>query len=214
MRREILSDLVFYTNPQSRGAIVHWMLEELGEPYDTVWLEYESSMKTSEFLAINPMGKVPTVTYKGAVITEVAAICAYLAARFPEKKLIPAHDDPKLADFYRWMFFVAGPFETAFTVKMMEWPVKPENSKSLGFGSIDAAMATIESAVGDGPYICGDQFTAADVTVGSLLDFSMQVGMFENSPTIEPYIAHLKARPAYQRADQICKTRIEQTKQD
>lgn len=112
------------------------------------------------------------------------------------------------------MFFVAGPFEMAFTVKMMEWPVKPENSKSLGFGTIDAAMATIESAVADGPYVCGDQFTAADVPVGSFLDFSMQVGMFENNTTIEQYIARLKARPAYQRADQICKTRIERTKQD
>lgn len=209
-----MSDLVFYTNPLSRGAIVHWMLEELGEPYDTVWLEYDTDMKAPEFLAINPLGKVPTVTYKGAVITEGAAICTYLAAIFPEKKLIPAPDDPHLADFYRWMFFMAGPFEMAWTVKSMGWPVSAENSRSLGFGTIDGVLATILSAVSKGPYICAEQFTAADVIVGSFLDFSIQFGIFENDTTVEEFVARLKSRPAYKRSDQICKERIEQTNKD
>ncbi|MDA1371995.1 MAG: glutathione S-transferase family protein [Proteobacteria bacterium] len=209
-----MSDLVFYTNPLSRGAIVHWMLEELGEPYDTVWLEYDTDMKAPEFLAINPLGKVPTVTYKGAVVTEGAAICTYLAAIFPEKKLIPAPDDPRLADFYRWMFFMAGPFEMAWTVKSMGWPVSAENSRSLGFGTIDGVLATALSAVSKGSYICAEQFTAADVIVGSFLDFSIQFGIFENDTTVEEYVARLKSRPAYKRSDQICKERIEQPKKD
>jgi glutathione S-transferase len=106
-------ELVFYTHPMSRGRIVRWMLEELGQPYRTEVLEYGKSMKAPAFLAINPMGKVPTITHGGTVVTEGAAICAYLADAFPQAGLAPALGDHARAAYFRWMFYVAGPFAKA-----------------------------------------------------------------------------------------------------
>ena len=204
-----MSDLVFYTNPQSRGLISHWMLEEVAEPYETVWLEYKTSIKSPEYLAINPMGKVPALTHLGSVITEAAAICTYLAAIFPEKNLIPARENPKLADYYRWMFFAAGPFEMAVTTHAHKWPVTEENSRSLGFGSYAETIDTIELAIATGPHICGEQFTAADVYVGMHLDFGMQFGNIAKRDSFEEYVSRLRLRPAHQRANQICEERTE-----
>ena len=206
-----MSNLVFYTNPQSRSVIAHWMLEELGEPYETVWLEYLTSMKSPEFLQINPLGKVPALTHNGAVITETAAICAYLATSSPEKQLMPSPDSAQLGNYFRWLFFASGPFEMAITVKSMQWPVKEENTRSLGFGTFDAALDVLESALSPGPYICGAQFTAADVYVGSHLDFAMQFGNLDKRASFESYVDSLKERPAYQRTQEICQQQVQQT---
>ncbi len=132
-----MSDLVFYTNPQSRGRIAHWMLEEIGQPYETVWLEFGPSMKSAEYLAINPMGKVPALRHCAALVTEAAAICSYLADRFPEKALSPATQDPARAAYFRWLFFAAGPLELAVTARTLDWQVPEGKSGS----SVSAATA-------------------------------------------------------------------------
>ncbi len=203
-----MSDITFYTNPQSRGRIVHWMLEELAEPYDTQWIDYGEQMKGAEYLAVNPMGKVPAIKHRGAVVTETPAICTYLAVSYPDKNLIPAHGDPALADFYRWMFFAAGPAEMAVTTKSMGWELEEDKQRSVGFGSHGDTMDALESALGKGPYICGENFTAVDVYLGSALIWGMMFGTMEKRPAFERYTAALAARPASQRADQINEDRI------
>ncbi len=198
-----MSEITFYTNPQSRGQIVHWLLEELGAPYDTQWIEYGEQMKSAEYLAVNPMGKVPAIKHRNMVVTEVAAICTYLAVSYPEKGLVPATDDPQLANFYRWMFFAAGPLEMATTVKSVGWEATPEQSRMLGYGSYADTLSALESALAEGPHICGEQFTAVDVYLGSSLNWGMLFGGVEKRPVFEEYAARLHARPAAQRCVQI-----------
>jgi len=196
-----MSDLTLYTNPQSRGRIAHWMLEEIGLPYDTMWLEFGPQMKGPAYLEINPMGKVPALRHGEVVVTEAAAICAYLADRFPERGLIPPPGDPARGTWFRWLFFGAGPLETVVAVKAMGWEVPAEKSGFLGFGSYRATLDALEGAVATSPYLCGEQFTAADVYVGSQLGWGMMFGTIEKRPAFEAYVARLHARPAAQRAD-------------
>lgn len=198
-----MSDLVLYTNPQSRGRIAHWMMEELGLPYETVWLDFGPPMKTPDYLALNPMGKVPTLRHGEVVVTEAAAICTYLADRFPEKGLIPPPGDPVRGAFYRWLFFAAGPLETAVAVKAMNWPVPAGKSAFLGFGCYEDTLATLEQAVAAGPYLCGDRFSAADLYVCSHLGWGMMFGTIEKRPAFEAYVARHHARPAALAADRI-----------
>ncbi|MGZ0077052.1 glutathione S-transferase family protein [Methylomonas sp. ZR1] len=191
-----MNDLVFYTNPQSRGRIAHWMLEEIGEPYETVWLAFGAAMKNADYLAVNPMGKVPALKHGTAFVTETAAICAYLADRFPEKNLLPAANHPARADYFRWLFFAAGPLEQAVTAKTLGWQVPEGKSGFVGFGSYEATLAAVETALQPGPYICGEQFTAADVYVGSQLGWGMMFGSIDKRPLFEDYVARIYARPA------------------
>lgn len=203
-----MADIIFYTNPQSRGQMAHWMLEELGEPYETRWLNYGEEMKGDAFLAVNPMGKVPAIQHRGAVVTEAAAICTYLAASFPEKGLIPTAGDPHLADFHRWMFFAAGPVEQVAVASSMGWEVSAERSQMLGFGSVDATLKAVEIALEPGPYVCADQFTAVDVYLGSHLMWGMQFGTIEKRPVFEAYVARLTDRPAVRRSQQLNNERM------
>ena len=203
-----MADIVFYTNPQSRGQMAHWMLEELGEPYETRWIEYGDEIKGEAFLAVNPMGKVPALQHRGAVITETAAICTYLAASFPEKGLIPAVGDARLADFYRWMFFAAGPMEQAASAKSMSWDISAENARTLGFGSAEDTFRAVEIALEPGPFVCGEQFTAVDVYLGSHLMWGMMFGTIEKRPLFEAYVARLTERPAMQRCQQLNNDRM------
>jgi len=198
-----MNDLVFYTNPQSRGRIAHWMLEEIGLPYETVWLEFGPAMKSREYLAVNPIGKVPALQHGNALITEAAAICAYLADRFPEKNLIPPINHPARGDYFRRLFFAAGPLEQAVTAKAMDWQVPEEKSISVGFGSYNATIDALEKALLPGPYICGEQFTAADVYLGSQLGWGMMFGTIEKRPVFEEYVGRLYARPAALEAARI-----------
>ena len=149
------------------------------------------------------MGKVPALTHGAAVVTETAAICTYLADRFPELHLIPPVNDPRRADFFRWLFFAAGPLEAAVTAKSMAWEVPKEKSSFVGFGSYLDTLHALEAALKPGPYICGDQFTAADVYVGSSLSWGMLFGTIEKRLVFETYVARLNARPASVRANQI-----------
>ncbi|HTU11411.1 MAG TPA: glutathione S-transferase family protein [Allosphingosinicella sp.] len=197
-----MTDLVFYTNPQSRGRVVRWMLEETGAPYEVVNVDY-ATMKSADYLAVNPMGKVPAIKHGDEVVTETAAICAYLADAFPEAGLIPPVGHRKRGSYYRWLFFAAGPVEAAVTNKALNVQVNEEQTKFVGYGSFDAAIDALEHALKPGPYICGDQFTAADLYVGSQIGYGMMFGSIEKRPLFEDYFGRLQARPAARRAAEL-----------
>ncbi len=198
-----VAELHFYTNPQSRGRIVRWMLEETGLDYDTTVLEYGTSMKSAAYLAINPMGKVPAIVHKGTVVTEAAAICAYLADLCAPGVLAPAVADPARGTYYRWLFYGAGPLEMAVTARALGWEVPPERQGMVGFGSHGTVLDVLERAVSGGPWLCGEQFTAADVYTGSGLVWGLQFGTVEQRPAFVDYAARLVARPAAKRAQAL-----------
>jgi len=195
--------ITFYTNPMSRGRIARWMLEEVGEPYDTVLLDYGTTMKAPDYLAVNPMGKVPAIRHGATVVTEAAAICAYLADMFPDRGLAPPPGNQRRGPYYRWLFFAAGPVEAVISNTAMGFSVPPEKEPMMGYGSPERALDTIEQAVSACAYLCGDHFTAADLYVGSQLGFGMQFGILEKRPAFEAYVARLHARPAAVRAREI-----------
>ncbi|QGP78113.1 glutathione S-transferase family protein [Sphingobium sp. CAP-1] len=194
-------DLIFYTNPMSRGQIARWMLEEVGEVYETVLLDYGTTMKAADYRAINPMGKVPTIVHDGRIVTECAAICAYLADAFPAANLAPPPTERHA--YYRWLFFAAGPVEAAVTNRAMGFVVPEGRERSAGYGSFDDTIDALETAVSGGPWICGDQFTAADVYVGSQIDWGLSFKTIPSRPAFEDYAARLRTRPAYQRQKAI-----------
>ena len=195
-----MPSLTLYTNPMSRGRIVRWMIEEVGEPYEVVNLEYGTTMKAAEYLAVNPMGKVPAIKHGDTVVTEVAAICAYLADAFPDAGLAPPPADR--GSYYRWMFFTAGPLEAAVTNKAFGFAA-PDKKQSLGYGSYEEALDAVETAIIPGPYVCGDRFNAADVVLGSQLSFGMMFGTIPKRPAFETYVARLLTRPAAVRANAL-----------
>ena len=196
-------ELVLYTNPMSRGRIARWMMEEVGRPYRTVLLDYGTTMKAPDYLAVNPMGKVPALRHGDTVITEGAAICAYLADAFPQAKLAPPHGDRARGPYYRWLFFAAGPIESAVTNKSLGFEVPAGREMAAGYGSLAAVMDAMETAITGRDYVCGDQFTAADVYFGSQVTWGMQFGSLEKRPAFEAYSARITARPAYARASAI-----------
>jgi glutathione S-transferase len=195
------AELVFYTNPMSRGRIVRWMLEEVGQPYRTEVLDYATTLKAPEYLAINPMGKVPAIKHGNTVVTECAAICAYLADAFPEAGLAPSLNER--GPYYRWLFYAAGPVESAVMNRAMGFEVPPGRERMAGYGSFAAVMDVLEQAVSKTPYIAGDRFTAADVYFGSQIGWGLQFGSMEKRPGFAEYYARLAARPANIRAREI-----------
>lgn len=204
-------DLIFYTNPMSRGRMVRWMLEEVGAPYETRILSYGADMKSAEFLAVNPMGKVPAIVHGGAVVTEVAAICAYLAETFPDGGLAPRSAEER-ASYYRWMFFAAGPLEAAVTNRVLGVVVPDEKRGFVGYGSYQSVLDALEGAVSASSFIAGDRFTAADVYVGSHLSWGLQFGSIERREAFEAYVERVKARPALHRATEIDDALLASTK--
>lgn len=187
-------DLVFYTNPMSRGRIVRWMLEELGAEYRQVLLDYDTQMKADDYLAINPMGKVPALVHRGHVVTECAAICAYLADAFPEAGLAPELSDR--AAYYRWLFFAAGPLEAAVMDRVLKVSVSQEQERMVGYGTYEQTIDAMAAAVSATDYVAGGRFTAADVYVGSHLMWGMEFGSIPKRPEFEAYVARLAKRPA------------------
>lgn len=196
-------EIVFYTNPWSRGRVVRWMLEEIGQPYRTEVLDYGTTMKAPAYLAINPMGKVPALVHGGMVVTECAAICAYLADAFPAAGLAPAPTDRLRGAYYRWLFFAAGPLEAAVSNKALGVSVPDEKRVMVGYGSIEQVTDVLERAVDGREFIVGDRFTAADVYVGSHLGWGMQFGMVDKRAAIARYVERLSGRPAAVRAREI-----------
>lgn len=196
-------EIVFYTHPQSRGRTVRWMLEEVGQPYRTDILGYGQSMKGPDYLKINPMGKVPALTHGKAVVTEVPAICAYLADAFPSANLAPAPPSPGRAPYYRWLFFAAGPLESAMFTKLMGFTVPADREVMAGFGTMSQTLDALESAVKDREYLAGDRFTAADLYVAAFLGFGMMFGGIEKRPAFEAFSGRHLSRPAAVRAREI-----------
>jgi glutathione S-transferase len=196
-------ELVLYTHPMSRGRIARWMLEEVGEPYRTEILDYAGSMKAPDYLAINPMGKVPTLRHGDAIVTECAAICAYLADVFPSAGLAPPPGSRQRGPYYRWLFFAAGPIEAANTNKSLGVVVPIERAQMVGYGSQERTLAAVEDQLNRSEYIAGDRFSAADVYVGSHIGFGMMFGAIDKRPAFERYWALVGARPAALKAREI-----------
>lgn len=196
-------EIVFYTNPMSRGRIVRWMLEELGQPYRTVVLDYGTTMKAPDYLAINPMGKVPAIVHRGVVVTEGAAICAWLADAFPQAGLAPALDDPARGTWYRWLFFAAGPMEAAITARSLNLLPPADKAASVGYGSFDQMVDALETAVSKGPWILGDRFSAADVYLGSQIIWGLMFKTLPDRDVFKAYAERLSGREAAVRARAI-----------
>lgn len=197
----MIDEIVFYHNPQSRAQMVHWMLEEAGAPYRIVPIDFEKrEHKSAAFLALNPMGKLPTIVHRGTVVTETAAIIAYIADIFPKAGMAPAPDEPTRGTYYRWLFFGAGCLEPALVDKMVKRP-PPERTAALGWGTYDDVLNTLKKALSDGPYLLGEKFSAADVYIGSEVRWAMMFGApgLKGEKVFDEYVARLGSRPALQR---------------
>ena len=203
-----MSSLILYTNPQSRGRIARWMLEEVGVPYETVVVDYGTTMKGADYLAVNPMGKVPAIVHDGKVVTECAAICAYLAHVFADAELGPKDDEA--ADYFRWLFFAAGPIEQSVTNKAAGFVVPEGRERMFGYGDGSLVLDVLDRHLADRAYVCGDRFTAADVYVGAQVGWGMMFGTMDSRPSFEAYDERLKARPGLRRANQLDEALIAQ----
>lgn len=195
-----MADLTLYTNPMSRGRIARWMLEEVGADYDTVVVQFGGDPK---LLPVNPMGKVPAIVHRGRTVTECAAICAYLADAFPDAGLAPETDER--ADYYRWLFFAAGPLEQAVTSNSIGWVPDEKQQGMIGFGTYDRVIDTLEQAVaaaGEG-WLTGDRFTAADLYVGAHLGWGTMFGSIPKRDAFVRFVERTTARPAAQRANAL-----------
>jgi glutathione S-transferase len=201
-----------YTNPMSRGQIARWALHEAGADYDQVLVDWAD--KPGAFLTANPMGKVPTLIHRSEtgerVITECAAICAYLAESEPEAGLLPS--DAELADYYRWMFFAAGPVEQAIVSRSMNWEVPKEREGMVGFGSLERVLDTLDGHFSKHDFVCGPRFTMADVYVGSQIDWGLTFGSIPPRPAFAAYAERIQARSAYKAAKAIDNSLIQETK--
>jgi glutathione S-transferase len=194
-------EIVFYHNPQSRSQMAHWMLEEAAAPYKVAPIDFaKGENRAPAFLTVNPMGKLPTIVHRGVVVTETAAIIAYIADAFPAAGLAPSPGDPLRGAYYRWLFFGAGCMEPALLDKMMNRP-PVERKSAVGWGSYEEVVATLKAALANGPYLLGDTFSAADVYIGSQTRFAMMFGAsgLKGEKVFDDYVARLSARPAAQR---------------
>jgi glutathione S-transferase len=196
----VSGELVFYHNPRSRAMTVHWLLEELGVPYRIVPIDLQKGEhKTPQYLAINPMGKLPTIVHEGTVVTETAAILTYLADTFPQAGLAPAAGNTRRGTYLRWLFFVAGCFEPALQDALLKRP-PTENKGLLGYGSYEDTLHALRTMLTPGPYVLGDTFSAADVYAGASLSWASMVGAPGlDAPVFKDYIARVTARPAFKR---------------
>ncbi|HEY0962530.1 MAG TPA: glutathione S-transferase family protein [Pseudomonadales bacterium] len=196
-----MPELIFYTNPQSRGRIVRWMLEECAADYRTVVVPYGPEMKSEPFISLNPMGKVPVLVYAGKAVTETAAIVAFLADLFPAAKLAPPPEQRQ--DYYRWLFFAAGPLEAAATNKSLGFELPADKGAMAGYGSYDLVVETLAKKIARAPYVAGDHFTAADLYIASHLGFGMQFGTLPKLAEFSDYFERVSKRPARLRADEL-----------
>lgn len=203
-----MTDIILYSNKLSRGRMVHWLLEELGVPYQIQWLDFGPAMQSEAFLAINPMGKVPALKHGEAIVTETAAILTYLADSFADKGLIPPVGTPARAAFYRWMFFIAGPLEAATSAAFLGWetpattPRGTPGHRFLGYGDLSRTLDTLQAHLAQHAYVCGDEFTAADIYLASHLAFGMfYTRTYPSRPVFADYVERMSQRPAKQRAE-------------
>lgn len=204
-----MADYTFYTNPMSRGQIVRWALHEVGADYRQVLVDWQN--KQPEFLAANPMGKVPTIVHHAAegdhVVTEGAAICHYLAEMKPEAGLLPR--DAEMADYFRWLFFAAGPVEQAVAARTLGFEPPADKQGFIGFGSFDRTVGTLKGHFAENDFVCGARFTMADVYVGSQVDWGLNFGSLPPEPEFVAYADRLREREAYKAAKGIDNALIE-----
>lgn len=187
--------LKLYSNAQSRGLVIEWLLIELGAEFEKIELAYHTEMKSESYLKINPFGKVPTLVDGDMVIYEMPAICAYLADKFFDQGLAPALDDPKRGLYFRWLFFTAGPWDAATTDRALKVEITDEQKMHIGYGNFqDTYTALIQGLQQAQPYLCGEQFTVADVFVGSMLFWQLKMAEIESHPAIEKYLNSIKSR--------------------
>ena len=201
-------DLTLYTNPMSRGRIARWMCEEVREgagiDYETVLLDYGTTMKAPEYLAVNPMGKVPAIRHGRTVVTEAAAICAYLGDAYPEAGLAPERGDPARGPYYRWLFFAAGPLEAAIVNRSFGFEVEtPQDRGRTGYGSMGDVVAALDGWLSEHEHVAGGGFTAADVYVGAAIGWGLEFGTVPERASFKDYAARLQSRPAAVRARRI-----------
>lgn len=192
--------LTLYTNPASRGRTVEWLLNELDVSYEKIAVEFGPNMKTPEYLAINPMGKVPAIVHGETIVTETPAICAYLADLYPEKKLAPTLNDPRRGSYLRWMFFAAGPLDSCISFEKTGVQLEKSQRGFLGFGSKELVLKNIETVLENHPYIAGNEFTAADICISSQLLFAFRMGLFPESDIFKQYLSLLFGRPAFKKS--------------
>lgn len=192
--------IMLYTNPRSRGRIARWMLEECGADYDVKVLEYGPDLQSESYRSINPMGKVPAIVHGDQVVTECAAICAYLADAFPDAGLAPPPN--QRAAYYRWLFFAAGPMEAAIINQALGVKLSAEQQGFVGYGDMKRVLDTLEKALDGRDFIAGDNFSAADVYVGSQIGYGLQFKTVEPRPAFTAYWSGLAEREAYKRANE------------
>ncbi|MBY0560899.1 glutathione S-transferase family protein [Hyphomicrobium sp.] len=192
--------LVHYHAPQTRSFAIRWLLEELGSPpHELKVLNMKKGEhKTPEYLAVNPMGKVPAITHGGVPVTEVGAIAIYLADLFPEAQLAPAIGDTARGTYLRWIVFNHGAIEPAIADRWRK--IEPSMASAMSYGTYDATVDTLSGAVSGGPYILGERFSAADVVVGSAVRWMTLFKLLPERPEFTSYIERLTSRPAFKSA--------------
>lgn len=204
-----MADYTFFTNPMSRGQIARWALHEVGADYDQVLVNWKDKPET--LLAVNPMGKVPTIVHHAAdgdrTVTEAAAICLYLAEMHPEADLLPS--DAEKADYLRWTFFAAGPIEQSITSRALKFEPSPEQEAMAGWGSVDRTIETLDRFLTDRAWVCGTRFTMADVYLGSSVGWGVNFGILPPTPALSAYVERIEARPAYKAAKAVDNDLIE-----
>jgi glutathione S-transferase len=195
-----MSKLTLYHMAPSRSSIVHWMLEEIGEPFDIHLLSMKrGENRQADYLAVNPMGKVPALRHGDVIVTEAAAICCYLAEAFPAAGLNVPIGDARRGLYLKWLFFGPSCLEPAIIDRMFKREGGPQGA--LGWGDFDTVIDVLANALERGPYLLGDQFTAADVVIGSGLNWGMAMTkVVPERPEFVAYVARITARPAAQRA--------------
>lgn len=192
--------ITLFTHPQSRARICRWMLEETGLEYEAQTVEYGPAMKSPEYRAMNPMGKVPTLKVNDQIVTEVGAICSYLADLVPHKKLAPALDDPARGAYHRWLYFVAGPLNEIITAKSTGKLADPQMA---GYGRYEDVLDTLSHAVKGKTYLCGNDFSAADLLMVANLRWYLAIKALDPRPEFKEYVAQHAERPAGLRAFEL-----------
>jgi glutathione S-transferase len=198
-----MAAFTFFFHPMSRAQIARWAFHEVNADYEPVLVDWAN--KPAALLEANPMGKLPTIIHHHGghdhVVTEAAAVCHYLAATHPQAGLLPGEHE--MADYFRWLFFAAGPLEQAATTKMFGWELPANQEMAAGFGNYDRAMSALDGWFAAHDYVCGDRFTMADVYVGSHVEWGMMFKSFPERASFSAYVERMRARPAYQEAKAI-----------
>ncbi|MCA9562555.1 MAG: glutathione S-transferase family protein, partial [Myxococcales bacterium] len=197
----VMTQLTLYYAPRTRSFTALWLLEELGVDYELMSVDLAAGVhKSPEYLALNPMGKVPLVVDRGRPVSELGAIAIYLADLYPQSGLCPSLDDPQRPAYLRWIFFASAIIEPAYAQKFFKWEIKPSQA---AWGSFDQMLSVLNQGVPESGYLLGEHFSAADVVVGAGARFGLMFGALPKEGAIANYVARLTERDAFKRASEI-----------